>query len=373
VAEEMLGLNHEQPFTSTLCELMSAKSGELIKPTDFDTEKLPEHLRFLVRVIDDDGTLVGESRDLQELQRELAVPVSENSETIDADWENVSVSPESFDRIAETVMVRRGGLQVAAFPTLADCKDHVEIQLAETELDARQKSLGGEVRLFSLKHRKLLRQQVAHLPNLQATSVRLSHLIGSSQLREQLADLILRIALVEDRPRILDRSDFDARNTEASQKISIATQDVAVWLPKLGEQVHEVRLKVESAPSMWQEAIEDIQHQLQSLFPEDWLKTTPWSALKEYPRYLKAILARIEKLSKGGLPKDRKLNEPIVSFWVGYEQGQQAQPDLVTTEKLEQLRWMIEEFRVSVFAQQLGTRISVSQKRLQQVLDSIGR
>jgi ATP-dependent helicase HrpA len=363
----------DQPFTRVLCDVMTRYSGEPIGPQDFLIEKLPAHLRFLVRVVDEHGQVVAESRDLNVLQQQFAGEAATVEASLPAasDWEDQTVAPDKFDGIPSPVSVRRGGLKVAAFPCLVDLGDSVQLRLAETEADASACNRQGSVRLFALKHAKQLRSQVAHLPELDRSAVRLASWIPSSALRPRLGDLMARIAFVEDRPQLSSREDFEARNALSGSRIPLAAQEIAAWLPRLAEQLHMLRLKLESAPAVWKEVTDDVQRQLNSLLPPDCLQTTAWQSLQEYPRYIAAICMRLDKLSAGGVTKDRKLRAPIERIWDGYEERKEQAQDMASQARLEQLRWLIEEFRVSVFAQQLGTRQTVSEKRLRDLLESL--
>ncbi|MCA9129443.1 MAG: DUF3418 domain-containing protein, partial [Planctomycetales bacterium] len=190
-------------------------------------------------------------------------------------------------------------------------------------------------------------------------------------LGSQLQDLIARVALVEDQAPIADREQFEARSARAPVQISIATQQIADWLPKLAEQVHQVRLAIEQAPGPWRIVIQEIQVQVQAMLHANFLNDTPWRWLAEFPRYLQAVQARIDKMKNGGVAKDQKLSEPIVAVCHGFEKLRASIGEHSDPAPLVELRWMIEELRVSIFAQQLGTKISVSPKRIQKLIDNL--
>lgn len=374
VAHQLVAqLNQEsrtQPFSSALCRVMQAHSGESIRPSDFQMEKLPQHLQFLVRVVDDAGTVLEEGRDVEQLQRQHApqeAAVSIAAQPEDA-WEDKAIRPDTFETLPSQVNIQRGGVLVAAYPALLDLGERVEMRLVDTPEERERQTRGGLARLFAMKHNRSLRSQVGHLPNLQSAEVRLSHLVDSKRLKEQLKLLIIRIALIEGKPLIEDLESFEAANLGAVGAISVATQDVAVWLPKLAEEVQQWRLLQERAPATWREVFDDLAMQTAALFEPEFLLLTPWHGLREYPRYVKAMRVRVEKLSNGGVPKDRKLSGPIKELASEYA-------DLLAEgrekEQLDSVRWMLEELRVSIFAQNLGTRQSVSIKRVSEALSRL--
>ena len=380
LAVQLLATAHDQPFTTALAAALSAHAGARISPADLSGEKLPEHLRFLVQVVDDAGQVIDSSRDVAQLQAELAPPPATLGSTSGGDqpatadssqgWSDRRVTPADFDQLPQEVTIRRGGVLVAAYPALVVVGDHVEMRLADTDEDAQRLSRQGWTRLLALQHHRLLRSQVQHLPQWPDISVKLGHLLASQELTAAVQQLIVRIALVEDQPLIRQRVEFEARNARATGRISMATQEVAVWLPKLAEQIHQLRLLLENPPGPWKEVFDKLQRQAQALLEPGFLLSVPWKWLGEYPRYFQAMRGRIDKLKSGGLPKDRKLAEPVEDAWQAYQElvAHPTPATLAESEKLHELRWMIEELRVSIFAQQLGTKLSVSPKRVQNLI-----
>jgi ATP-dependent helicase HrpA len=148
-------------------------------------------------------------------------------------------------------------------------------------------------------------------------------------------------------------------------RIPLAAQDIAPVMVALFEAYHQVRLGLEKAPGAWRSAIDDMREQLAALLPTGFLVNTPWVWLKHYPRYLKAMQARLEKLS-GNLPRDRKHQAEIAPWWEHWKELVEAEPLRAEQDpEAIQFRWMIEELRVSLFAQSLGVSLPVSAKRLE--------
>jgi ATP-dependent helicase HrpA len=376
LAKQLSKMDRQKPFSAALCEVMTAHAGEPMKPSHFDWSKTPEHLQFLVRVVDDHGELIESGRNVAELQSRHAPPeslVTANKVATSSDWRDRRITQIDFDTLPQQIGIKRGGVVVSAFPALIDVGDAVELRLVDNAAEAERQSIQGWMRLFSLKHNRHLRSQVSHLPNFEKHSLLLGHILKAEPLRNQLADLIARIAFIDGRPPLSTRDDFEVRNMRAVEQLSIATQHVATWLPKLAESAHQVRLRVEAIPATWREVSEDIRQQLSGLLASDFLKATPWSALTELPRYLKAIELRLDKLKNGGLPKDRQLRAPIEKAVQRYQQlcSKTPPPSPEQSARLDELRWLIEEFRVSIFAQSLGTKQTVSEKRINDFINSL--
>lgn len=377
LAIELAAQPHDVPFTAAVCVLMTRYAGEPITAADFELQKLPEHLRFRISVVDDSGKVIETSRDLAQLQNQLAaetaaIEAPSAAAPLPAEWNGRRVSSLDIKHIPDSITVTRGGVKVATFPALVDEGDAVSMRLVDNREDAQELTQRGWLRLYALKYRRDLTSQVSHLPALDKSSVHLARLVSPAHLREQLKDLLARIAFIEGQPPLREVLDYEVRMTDSARRISVATQDVAAWLPALAEHYHAVRLAVESAPGPWKEVADDISAQVADLTSDKFLARVVWSDLKEYPRYFQAAKLRWEKLRSGGVPKDRKQREAIEQLWNRFKTFTASQTAAQHRSALHTIRMLIEELRVSVFAQQLGTRQSVSVKRIEELLSAIG-
>ena len=378
LASELQSVSREIPFAVAACRSLSQVANEAISPKDIDWTKLPDYLKFVVRVIDESGATLATDRDLPKLQQTHGlqspqVEVSHSKVGELARWSGRKTTTFDVESIPQTISIARSGVLVAAFPALVDIGNAVEWQIMESAEERDRLSRLGWVRLFAIKHERDLRSHVAHMPSLDKVTVALQRLFPADRLRRSLADLIARVAFVDGKPLVQDRLEWDARNLRAAPSISVAVQEIAAWLPKFAQNYHELRLILESAPQLWDEVKQDIERQLKSLFPANFMADVPWPWLREYPRYLQAAKFRWEKLRSGGLPKDRKTREPILRVMqlLTKTVNELPQPTLAQSETLNDVLWLIDELRVSVFAQHLGTRHSVSEKKLLDLLNSL--
>jgi len=150
-------------------------------------------------------------------------------------------------------------------------------------------------------------------------------------------------------------------------------QEVATLMPRLIETHHKARLQLESAVAAGLDDIAfDVRQQLAELTPAGFLTATPWRWLQRYPKYFQAIEQRLQKACGGGHVRDRTLAQQIKPLWENYlELAARHRAQHVYSEQLESFRWLLEEFRISLFAQQLGTAVPVSAKRLQKSWDEL--
>ncbi len=243
----------------------------------------------------------------------------------------------------------------------------------------------GLVRLFAMADNREIKSQVAYLPQMDQCQIWLASRLNTSELRSQLQDLIARVGFVEQtsstaKPlatQIRSKESFELQRVDRLKRISNAVVEIGKWLPKFAQNFHSLRLALQSAPKSWQPNLNDVQMQLDELFQPGFMMHVPWDWLKEYPRYLQAMTARLERLKTIGATQDAKLQSQAQVYWDDYQTKVKTSSQTVWTSKptllswptgsLLQYRWMIEEYRVSLFAQNLGTRVSVSPKRLDKI------
>ena len=202
----------------------------------------------------------------------------------------------------------------------------------------------------------------------------MSRLVPSAELKNQLSDLITRIAFVDRKKIPRTEADFQAVQKTAVEQISIATQEVAKWLPKFSSAVHDTQLKLEGMSQKFGSAKGDIRNQISALKTEGLMAKTPWMWLMQYPRFFAAIGYRIEKLSCTPAEKDRAMVDSINGYWTKcLELSEFQKAQAIVDPELETYRWMIEELRVSLFAQKLGTSVTVSDRRMEKQWGKVRR
>jgi ATP-dependent helicase HrpA len=321
-----------------------------------------------VHVVEDDGGVTSSGRDLNELQRELAAEASACFAELDhTDWNRDGITSWDFGDLPEQVQFESGGLTLIGHPILVDQGEDVSLRLTDSAEKAAQHTRAGQRRLFCLAERNELRSQVAWLPRLDQMKLYAATLCGAKQLERQLAELIADRAFLDQDHLACDADQFNRLLLRGRDRIALAVQDVAQLAQALLEAYHQTKVAIEEATSpRWQHAIEDIRAQIEHLTPEGFLADTPWTQLRHYTRYFQAARIRLEKLAGAGVERDRQHYDQIAPFWQAYLQRAADHHERgIYDKELVHFRWMLEEFRVSLFAQHLGTSMSVSAKRLE--------
>lgn len=357
----------EGSFATLVTQALGRIAGTDIRPEVVQQLELPNHLRMNVRVVDAEGETLDSGRNLTQIRKKLGAGAAvQFAEVDDPQWRRDGIVSWDLEELPKRVDVERGGLRLRGYPALLDREKSVSLRLLDCPHKATHETRAGARRLFLLATQKLVREQVEWLPNLNRMLLTASTLPDASRFRAQIAELIAERAFLGTGTIPRDAQQFDQQLAAGRERLGRAVQDVAALLQPLLEAYQRALLAVESATGPgWEYAITDIKAQLRELFAAGFLTTTPWNWLQHYPRYLQAICLRMRKLSEGGVSRDRQnfaLIQPRSQAYLT-RLGEHTQRGVHDPELLL-YRWMLEEFRVSLFAQELGTSVSVSTQRL---------
>ena len=395
---------HEVAFDSgSLVEALAAhaskRSGLELRRADFKHEQLPPHLLMNLRVVDEHGRQLGESRHLAELKAQLGTqarsafqalatlrraPVEEAtapaasaplprsgsaakppSRTMAPASEAAAVRYTSwtFGELPELMELRKGGQSLVGFPALVDHGEHVEIEVFDEPEVARFKHRAGLIRLVALQIRDALKYLEKNLPDLQKMAVFYMPLGSTEDLRQQILEVALDRAFLVD-PLPTNAAAFERRMAEGRGRLTLIAGEVArLSGAVLAEYAAALRkLKDARAPK---DVADDVSTQLARLVPKRFVAVTPWAQLAHLPRYLKAVTLRLDKLRQDPARDAARLAElrPLEQRYVRKLAERKGTADA----RLDEFRWWLEELRVSLFAQELKTPQPVSAKRLDKI------
>ena len=373
IVQELKPRFGQVPFMPAVCESMTRQAGVSITPSDFQAEKQDAHFQFLVTVIDDEGTPIAEGRQVDPLKSSVATTENHSagptSDESDESWSRGSMKTFDIESLPREVIRNRGGVQVAQYVGLVDLGDSAATRLFADAASAESSIGVGMTRLYAITERKELRNQVRWLPSLEQAKVKLSGVVPTGKIEGALCDLLAKIAFVEGQPVIRTAEEFEKRRSERGRRIAEATQDVAGWLSGFADAYFSVRRALESTTQARQnETLGDIRQQIEWLFPDEFLTITSWDWLQHYPRYFAAIAYRLDKVTAGAATRDAESTDVIRSLWHRWIESLSESEQNPVSQVDSEFRWMIEELRVSLFAQSLGTSVKVSPKRCEKLL-----
>ena len=342
-------------------------TGIEVAPNAFDESKLPDHLRMLIRVTDAGGNTLAADRDLATLRKEFGAIASISfSSTDDPRWTRDGLTTWDCGTLPPVIDVMRRGIALKGYPTLVDQGETVSLRLMDTPERSQYEMRFGLRRLIALTVTRELKQQVDYLPGLQNWSMLSKTFPQPFPFRNHLTELLADRAFLSGGQ--FPRSDDEFRDClrAGRNRLPMAATEIAELLTPLFQAYGEVRkIWEKTAHPQWQPTRLDVHAQLSQLFQPGFLVRTPWSWLNQFPRYTRAVSLRLQKLTSGGAVRDMPLISQIAPRWQrGIDRMRQHSERQIYDLELETYRWMSEELRVALFAQELGTAVSVSDKRL---------
>ncbi|WP_080753678.1 ATP-dependent RNA helicase HrpA [Janthinobacterium lividum] len=275
----------------------------------------------------------------------------------------------TFGELPELLEIVQGKLTLIGFPSLVDKGTHCDLEVFDDPTVAARTHKVGLRRLFALQMKEQIKYVEKSIPGLQQMGMQFMALGSQEELREQIINKALDIACLQD-PLPLDAASFAKRQAEGKSRLVLLVNEIARLLSQVLTEFHGLPKRLQNIPAA---AAADIQSQLQGLVHKRFLTENEYTQLAHFPRYLKAINVRLEKL-RADPARDTKLMAEWQSAAAPYlRQAKDRQAGKNTDPKLVDFRWMLEELRVSLFAQELRTPMPVSAKRLQKVWESMQR
>jgi len=355
------------PLRDQLRDALHALTGVAIPDGALDRAELPEHLRLRIRVVDGAGDPVAEGRDVAALRAALGEKArAALSELPEHDYNRENLTSWDFDDLPKTVEIQRAGTTVQGCPALTDENASACLRLFDDPAAARSAHAAGLRRLFRVHFDREFKAQARILPSFDALALRYAPIGPAGELRDAILLRTAEVAFLPDAPNIRTKAEWEARLDFGWNRLQPATQETCRVVASTLEQLQHARLAIEAINQPERASAQhDAQHQLATLTPPGFLTTTPWTALTRFPVYLAALRERLAKLP-GNEKRDAELAALVAPFQNACDQKRaRHQQSGVADPELEKLRWMIEEYRVSLWAQRLGVADKVSPQRLE--------
>jgi ATP-dependent helicase HrpA len=341
--------------------------GEPVAPELWDETQLDPHLLMNFQLLDLEDQILDMGRDLRQLQAkwgDFASRSCQQQVTIQSSWQKSGAKTWDFSELPRQIDLTINGVNVQGFPTLVDCETHVDLQVFDNPQQAASEFKRGLSRLFwlNLPTKSLLKQlALDHKACLQYMKFGTCESLRADILQAAIQTLFL------PEPLPNDQSSFNQRLSEGKQKLyNLLVQYTQVVAAAMSEYAKINEHLCQQLP-LYRKALPDIEQQVQGLIYPQFVQNTPFSQLQHIPRYLKAIELRLQKLLRDPQKDMLKLGQ-FVPLWEAYQKLLVKKPDSTV---LPEIRWMLEELRVSLFAQELRTPYAVSVQRVQKLLDSV--
>uniref|UniRef100_A0A5Q5CP59 ATP-dependent helicase HrpA n=1 Tax=Mycobacterium sp. (strain JLS) TaxID=164757 RepID=A0A5Q5CP59_MYCSJ len=361
----------EEPLLESLQRELRRRSGVLVPIEAFDLEKIPAHLRVTFAV-EKDGAEVARGKDLDTLQEQLAAPVRDAVARAVADGlerSGLRSWPEDLDEMPRTVENTSGGHRVRGYPAFVDAGSAVDVRVFATPAEQRAAMGPGIRRLLRLSAPSPVKNVERALDMRQRLVLGANPDGSLAALIDDCGDAAVD-ALV--REPVWTRGDFDVLRQRVAAALVPTTLDIVGRVEKVLTAAQQAQVALPANPPATQaEAIADIRGQLAALLPKGFVCATGAAHLANLTRYLTAIGRRLERLPHA-VGADRERMERVRAVQEAYDELRQAlSPSRAAAEDVRDIGRMIEELRVSLWAQQLGTPRPVSEQRIYRAIDAI--
>jgi ATP-dependent helicase HrpA len=332
------------------------------------TDEIPAHLLMNFSVIDDAGRELAMGRDWNALKKQLGSAAQLTFRNASPDIEKTGLKQWDFGDLPQTLSFERDGLKVTGYPALEDDIDTVSVKLFDTEREAEQSHRKGVCRLMRFELKEQMKQLEKSLPNFNQYALVLRNVMSPDDLRDDMITAIADRAFIgeDDLPRT--NADFMKLKQRARTRLPAVTEAVARQAQAIATEYQLLTQKQGQMAATVNRLKRDLEQQISLLVYKGCFSQTPWEYLQNIPRYLKALRLRIEK-HPANPERDGKNAGSVGLIWQKWQDKINAlnQAHLDIPQQLLDFRWLIEELRVSLFAQELKTPFPVSIKRLEKI------
>jgi ATP-dependent helicase HrpA len=329
-------------------------------PVDaFRADSAPPHLHMNFRVVDDHGRQLGMGRALAELKREFS---SGTEALLQERLSGEKHTGWTMGDLGELMELERGGHTLIGYPALVDAGDGVTLQVFDSPEKARQLHRAGVRRLLAIAFRDRIRDLERDL----------ARDVALGPLKDDVVTAALeRTFLAESLPMM--QSQFARRVDEGRSRFNLIAQEIARTARGILAEHAALAKKLNGMEKGFPAPVADLRQQLGRLLAPGWLARTPWERLQHLPRYLKAASLRLDKL-RVDPGRDARLAAEVAALEQPYRRELDSKARLGSPgAELAQFGWLLEELRVSLFAQELKTPVPVSAKRLAKLWDTLRR
>ena len=363
----------EKPLLDTLIYELRRMTGVTVEAEHWNWEQIPSHLKMTFRVVDENGKKIAESMNLDELKFSLKDRVQESiSAVADDGIEQSGLHIWSFAELPQCYEQKQCGFSVKAFPAIVDEKDSVGIKLFETEFEQAVAMQQGLRRLLLLNVPSPIKYLHEKLPNKAKLGLYFTPFGRVLDLIDDCIACAVDKLIADFGGFVWNEEGFNKLRDFVRENVNEVTVDIAQKVEQILTLTHQLNQRLKGKMDFTMAfALSDMKSQISGLIYQGFVQKSGYARLPDLLRYLQAIDKRMDKLAHD-VNRDR-------AAMLRVEQVQQAYQQLLAklpkskpiSDEVAEIRYMLEELRVSLFAQQLGTKYQVSDKRILNVIAEI--
>ncbi|MFB9885665.1 ATP-dependent RNA helicase HrpA [Balneatrix alpica] len=365
--------SQEGSLTEALSAQLRRMSGVLVEESQWREVKLEPHHLMRIRVLDGRGKVIGQGRDLLALRERFADQAQAQLATLPAtglEQQGLTVFPQVA--LPQELTREQGGIRIKLYPALVDEGDSVAVQLFDHPQRAKTSMRLGLLKLYRLQLQDTVKYLQKNLPKLNQSALLFVGVGRKEELFDDLINAALETVFLQTDAWPRDQQAFAESLAAQRAEVVGAANELAQLVANLLESRNRISKRLQGKVSLaWALIFADIKQQLEALIFKGFISATPLTALRRMPTYLKAIELRLERF-QNHLPKEQQASQELGQRWQQYLARREALQRLGREEPLlDEYRWLLEEYRISLFAQTLGTLQPVSAKRLDKLWEQI--
>ncbi|MGC6408090.1 ATP-dependent RNA helicase HrpA [Bisgaard Taxon 45] len=364
----------EKPLLESLIYELRRMTGVSVEPESWQLDQLPSHLKMTFRVVDDKGKKIAESMDLDSLKFQLKDQVQESIAAVADDGiEQSGIHLWNFDQLPQCYEQKKRGFTVKAFPAIVDEKDAVGIKLFETEFEQQVAMQQGLRRLLLLNVPSPIKYLHEKLPNKSKLGLYFTPFGRVLDLIDDCIACAVDKLITDFGGLVWNEADFDKLRDFIRENLNETTVGIAKQVEQILTLTYELNKRLKGKMDFTMAfALSDIKVQLSGLIYPGFVQKTGYARLNDVQRYLTAIDKRLDKLLQD-VNRDRASMLRVEQVSQAYQQLLAKLPKSKPhSDEVKEIPYMIEELRVSLFAQQLGTKYPISDKRILNVMRELG-
>ncbi|HEX4787609.1 MAG TPA: DUF3418 domain-containing protein, partial [Actinospica sp.] len=339
--------------------------------SDWDLDRLPEHLTMTFRIVDEHGRRIAEGKDLVALKEKLRPKLREELSSAADDLERTGIRGWEFGTVARVFEQHQRGVAMKAYPALVDEGQTVGLKLLDTPQEQAEAMRLGVRRLLLLTIPSPVKTMLAALDNRQKLALGTNPYGPVPALFEDCVACAADYLMDRAGGPAWDEAGFAALREKVRADLPEVAEDALKTVAETLAAAHDLDRRMKGSTTLGLlPSLTDVKTQLARLLPKGFISATGYEQLRQLPRYLRAIGYRLEKM-KDDPYRDQLNMTKVTVLEREYEDALARVPrGQRPGAELRQARWLIEEFRVSLFAQQIGTATTVSEKRIRKLLSA---
>jgi ATP-dependent helicase HrpA len=357
-----------RPIAEEVLDYASRRVGERLDSSVWSKDQPPAHLAMNLALTTRPLPFLTMGRDLAALRKQLGEAAQLTLSQSKPGLEREGIKAWDFGDLPAEVTFRRGNQPITGYPALVDEGASVAIRLLDTKEKALDAHRGGVRRLLAFDLKEQVKQLERGPSAFNALALKLQAVMPADKLRADFVACVIDRAFIgEDEPPRSPKG-YEDQKKRAKTRLPAVTEAVARHANAIADANHALTIALAQSAGLGKLAHE-VKAQQQRLVFAGFLERTPWEKLEHIPRYLKGLALRLQKY-RANPERDVRHGPVVAGLWNQYEARAAADHDAGRRDpKLEEFRWLIEELRISLFAQELKTPFPVSAKRLQKFWD----